>query len=149
MNKSGKYVKHGLTHSRVRNIWRWMMRRCYDPKTINFAYWGGRGIKVCERWHDLQNFVADMGHPPDEMTIDRINNDGHYEPGNCRWVSQKQQARNMRSNRYLEFRGERKLLTDWAVEYGLKVPTLHGRLKCGLTIEEALTRPVGRWANVR
>src|SRR3990167_5643678 len=147
MNKTGKYVRHGLTHSRARNIWRWMMRRCYDPKTVKYDRWGGRGITVCERWHDLRNFFTDMGHPPPGMTIDRINNDGNYEPSNCRWAAYKQQARNTARNRYLEFRGEKKLLTDWGLQYRINLSTLHHRLSCGWSIEDALTKPVGRWAN--
>ena len=146
MNTTGKYVKHGLTHSRVRNIWRWMMRRCYnekyDPSRVYFA----RGIKVCERWHDLQTFVADMGHPPQGMSIDRIDTNGNYEPSNCRWATPKQQARNTRRNVYLELNGERKLATDWCTQLGIKFPTLCFRLKRGMSAEEALTSPIGRWA---
>lgn len=147
MNTSGKYVKHGLTHSRVRNIWRWMMRRCYNEKIPNYASYGGRGIVVCERWHDLVKFFEDMGHPPSRShSLDRIDNNGNYEPGNCRWATQKEQTRNTRRNRYLEVRGSRKLMTDWALEFGISEATLHQRLKRGLTAEQALTQPIGRWA---
>lgn len=126
-----------------------MLRRCYRPNTEGFQWYGGRGIAVCERWHDLQNFVTDMGHPPAGLSIDRIDTDGNYEPGNCRWATAKEQARNTRRNRYLEFNGQRKLATDWANEFCISGATLHHRLARGLSVEEALTRPIGRWASAR
>src|SRR3990167_3218505 len=146
MNLTGKYTKHGLSHSRVRNVWKHMLARCSNPQNRAYHWYGGRGITVCDRWLDLRNFVSDMGHPLSGMTIDRINNDGNYEPSNCRWATYTQQARNRSSNPYLEFRGQKKLISDWAVEVGIKHCTLTMRLKAGLSVEEALTRPIGRWA---
>lgn len=76
-----------------------MKTRCSNPKSTRYKYWGGRGIKVCARWQKFENFYADMGDRPVGMFIDRIDNDGDYEPGNCRWVTPKQQANNRRNNR--------------------------------------------------
>lgn len=79
------------------NSWKTMIQRCTNPKVHNYQYWGGRGITVCERWKDFENFLEDMGVRPSGTTLDRINTDGNYEPGNCRWATDVQQARG-RSN---------------------------------------------------
>lgn len=93
-----RITTHGLSRTRTRAIWKYMMARCYDPKALGYANYGGRGIKVCERWHKLENFYADMGVPPDNMTLDRIENDGDYEKDNCKWSTWKEQHRNRRNN---------------------------------------------------
>ena len=88
-------LTHGMTNSREYVIWNDMIRRCSDPNRQNWKYYGGRGIAVCERWHDFASFMEEMG-PSNGLTIDRINNDGNYEPGNCLWASMKQQCANRR-----------------------------------------------------
>lgn len=75
------------------------MRRCTNPSSPDWVRYGGRGITVCSRWHRFENFLADMGSCPDRLTLDRINNEGDYEPGNCRWATREQQTLNRRSNR--------------------------------------------------
>jgi hypothetical protein len=139
-------IYHGLTKSRIRSIWRHMIRRCTQPRHPSYQDYGARGIKVCDRWLDLRNFYADMGHPPEGLSIERIDNNGNYEPGNCRWATQREQTHNTRRNRVLEFNGRKRLLSEWAAEFGMNQATLHGRLKRGLTVQDALTKPVGRWA---
>ncbi len=76
--------------------WYNMKRRCQDSNHKYYKYYGGRGIKVCERWRDFVNFLSDMGEKPEGLTLDRINNDGNYEPGNCRWATRKEQNQNQR-----------------------------------------------------
>jgi hypothetical protein len=81
------------------HAWRDMRRRCSDPSSADWVRYGGRGITVCSRWDRFEDFLADMGQRPDGVTLDRINNEGNYEPGNCRWTTWHEQVHNRRSNR--------------------------------------------------
>lgn len=91
------HIKHGLSRQLVHRIWKGMKARCLNPKTTHYRHYGGRGITVCDRWMDFTAFLEDMGEPPTPThSIDRINNDGNYEPGNCRWATKSEQARNKR-----------------------------------------------------
>ena len=97
----GKVIKHGhsakATRSRTYVTWQTMKARCLNEKSTSYKNYGGRGITVCDRWlHSFENFLEDMGVRPDDTSIDRINNDGNYEKGNCRWATAKEQAYNRR-----------------------------------------------------
>lgn len=106
--------KHGKSKLRVYGIWRAMINRCNNPKATGYERYGGRGIKVCDRWLELENFLADMGEPPSpQHSLDRINNDGNYEPENCQWKTIKEQNRNKKSNHLITIDGETKLLIEW------------------------------------
>lgn len=135
-------TRHGKSRSAIYNIWSHMRRRCQDSKNLAYKDYGGRGIKVCDRWQVFDNFYADMGERPSlEHSLDRIDNDGNYEPENCRWATHQEQANNQRSNRNITFQGKTQTISAWARELGIKPAALFSRFKCGFSVEEAL-RPV-------
>lgn len=112
------------------NTWRAMISRCTHPTSRSYSRHGGRGIKVCERWMDsFENFLADMGNRPDGTSIDRINNDGNYEPGNCRWATRYQQMRNTSTNRWISFNGRTETVATWAEEWRMPGYTLYNKLR--------------------
>ncbi len=140
--------------------WQNMRARCNNPNNPRYASYGGRGITICQRWDDYENFLADMGRRPGPgYSIERADNDGGYWCGhcagcvrlgrtsNCRWATAAVQQRNSRKTRMLTFNGKTQCLTDWAAEVGLSRDGLRTRLRSGMSLDEALTRPVGRWAN--
>src|SRR5450631_4281635 len=111
---SGK--KDGRSKTRTYKCWAYMKTRCLSPGNKDYWKYGGRGIMVCSRWlSSFYSFVEDMGECPSPMhSIDRINNDGNYESGNCRWATPKEQASNRRNNRIINVRGESHTIEDWA-----------------------------------
>jgi hypothetical protein len=129
-----------------------MRARCSNRSEPAYKYYGGRGILVCERWlgdHGFENFLADMGEVPPGLTLDRRDNDGNYEPGNCRWATKKEQCRNFSRNRSIEIDGRVKCLAEWSEDSGIKVGTILTRLKFGWSSDRLLS-PVtktGRWSN--
>lgn len=132
---------HGMSRTSIHNTWSSMMQRCYDQKCKAYPDYGGRGIKVCDSWHDFRNFYADMGEPPQKyLTLDRINNDGGYEPGNVRWATRREQANNRRSNRMLEFDGKCMSATEWERFLGFPKGLVIQRLSNGWTVGRALTQ---------
>lgn len=131
-------TKHGFKHSDVYAVWENMRQRCYNKNRKDWKNYGGRGIIVCQEWHSIENFVADMGPPPHGYTLDRIDVNGNYEKQNCRWVTRSVQNRNRRNNRLLTMEGVTKPLVDWCDELGLKYWTVHARLRRGATSEGAL-----------
>ncbi len=136
---------HGQTGTRTYRIWRAMIGRCQNANSDDYEYYGGRGIRVCERWLDYVNFLSDMGERPGKMEIDRIDNDGNYEPDNCRWASRTTQNRNSRHARMITYNGKTQCVSAWAEELGMSYVQLSHRLCRGMTVEVAFTRPSGRW----
>lgn len=124
------------------NIWRGMVARCRNPKYKKYRYWGGRGISVCDRWLSFENFYADMGpRPSPEHSIDREDNDGNYEPSNCRWATRAEQARNTSKNRLFEYDGRRISMAEAAEMAGLSYQLLRGRLDNGWSLQRAMSTP--------
>lgn len=125
--------------------WRAMLWRCDLKRVTENPRYGGRGIKVCDRWRIFENFLVDMGPRSLGTTIDRYpNNDGNYEPGNCRWATPKQQGENRSTSRFIEHEGETLTLTGWAERFGIAKHLLWSRLKGGWLMGEALTAPPDR-----
>lgn len=134
---------HGRAGTMEYRVWRAMLDRCTNPRSQSYADYGGRGITVCDRWQTLDDFIADMGDRPDGMSIERIDNDGPYSPDNCRWATNTEQHRNTRRTKRLTFRNETRCLVEWAQITGINRTTISQRLAKGLSIEDALTQPVG------
>jgi hypothetical protein len=106
--------RHGMSRTRVYIAWKSMRRRCRNRAYRQYKDYGGRGISVCARWEKFENFYADMGKPPPNATLDRIDNAGNYEPNNCRWANRFEQANNARTNRKFTFNGRTLGLNEWA-----------------------------------
>jgi hypothetical protein len=127
----GAATTHGLSHTREHNIWRGMLKRCENPNATKYELYGGRGIKVCNRWQKFENFYADMG-PSNGLTIDRIDGNGDYEPGNCRWATPAQQMET--SRQYTNYRkvvidGKEVSQSEAARHLGISRQAMHARLK--------------------
>lgn len=137
-------ASHNGTGTRLYRVWSNMKTRCCNPRNANYARWGARGIKICAEWlNDFASFrdwALASGYA-DDLCLDRIDNDGDYSPGNCRWATPLVQANNTRQTRFITFRGETHSLHEWSRVLGIKVETLFYRLK-RLSVEEAFTLPL-------
>lgn len=136
---------HGEATKRTPEYQAWtnMKQRCLNRNGPRFKDWGGRGIRVCDRWLAFENFLADMGRRPSRLhSLDRIDPDGHYEPGNCRWATRREQQRNRRDNETLTAFGKTQSIDDWADEFGVHRALIRGRIKQGwVDAERILTAP--------
>lgn len=134
-------MRHGGEGTPEYRIWIDIRRRCNDPGRPGFRDYGGRGIRICNRWIDFANFLTDMGkRPSPEHSIDRINNDGDYEPSNCRWATPKEQSNNRRSNHYITIEGETMTIAQWCEKYDIPDTTFHNRLRRGWRGQSLLSR---------
>lgn len=146
---------HGGYRAAEYGHWRNIITRCCDSRNKHYAAYGARGILICDRWkigtgtmHGFECFVADMGRRPSpKHSIDRIDNDGNYEPGNCRWATNKEQSLNRRTNNLLTARGETLPLGVWAERAGVNRTTIKTRLNAGWSTEEAIFTPAFVGAN--
>lgn len=145
--RKNRGVEHGnTTHGRHRtpehHVWSGMRNRCLNPRHRDYRNYGGRGITVCAEWDDFSTFLHDMGKRPSQKhTLERLDNDGPYRPGNCVWATRPVQARNKRTTRWITFHGVTQCLTDWARQQGLDKSTVCHRLARGWSIERTLTTP--------
>lgn len=137
MNKEDKKRLITIRHS--------MYCRCFYPNTHGYNRYGGRGIKMCDEWiknpQSFYDWAMNNGYKKD-LTLDRIDFNGNYCPENCRWATKEEQMRNMRNNRFIEYKGERLTLSEISRKYNINIVTLSDRLKAGLTVDEALNKPV-------
>lgn len=142
--------KHGGTGTRLHKVWTMMKQRCSNPNIVEYHRYGGRGIKVCDEWLSFVNFrdwAMANGYDPEaprgECTLDRIDNDGNYEPSNCRWIDLKEQMANRpKRGLFYEYNGESHTLYDWSKITGTPHSLLRNRIRLGWDIKRALTTPV-------
>lgn len=143
-------LTHGLSdregyNNRIYRIWRNMKQRCSNPNAAKFELYGGRGIKVCDEWLDYEPFHdwAMASGYRDDLTLERVDRDGRYEPGNCIWASYKTQARNTGQNNLVTYKGETLPLVQWAEKAGIRYSTLRSRIFIyGWSVEKAIETPV-------
>jgi hypothetical protein len=143
-------IKHGMSHARIYRIWNRMRERCYRTKDKSYQDYGKRGITVCEEWkRDFKAFYewAMANGYTDDLTIDRINVNGNYDPSNCRWITKKEQSCNTRKSHFITYGGKTQTISQWAEQIGIKSKTLYQRInEYHWDIEKALTTPIGKGA---
>ena len=145
----GSTRRHGKSKTRVHMAWCSMHARCSNPSVDSFSEYGGRGIKVCDRWKSFENFYADMGNPPDGMSLDRKDTNGNYEPANCRWATLIQQARNKRTSLFLTHAGQTLHINEWAERLEIGAATIRSRLHREYPVEFVLMKTLPRGPNSR
>ncbi len=137
-------MAHDVETQRLFWVWWEFKERCTDPKNVGFKNYGGRGIRVCERWMTFRNFLQDMAPRPFGKLLDRIDNDGNYEPGNCRWATRKEQNSNRRWCTYVLINGDKVTLKEACRIIGITYSGTRNRIRRGWSVVEALCVPSGR-----
>jgi hypothetical protein len=139
-----KAFRHGKCHTRIYQIWADIKQRCMNPKIVGYKNYGGRGISVCTEWFNFDSFYkwSVLSGYKKELTIERIDNNGNYEPSNCTWIPASKQIRNQRRSHRITYNDRTQILTEWAKEVGLKKNTLVSRFRNGWSTEKALTTPM-------
>lgn len=141
----GKHmITHGETKTRLFKIWSAMNERCERKAHVHYKDYGGRGITVCDEWKEFISFrdwSLKNGYA-ENLSLDRKDVDGNYEPSNCRWVTMKVQHNNKRNNHKLEYKSEIHTISEWSEITGIRKTTIRERIKCGWSVEDALTKPV-------
>lgn len=135
--------RHGESFTKLHSVWCAIKTRCYNSENPNYKRYGARGIRVCKEWMEsYEEFAKFVGQPPTaQHSLERIDNNGNYEPGNVRWATKKEQARNRRTNRIVDINGERHCLAEWLEEKGLHKSTFEGRIRRGWNEQDAILEP--------
>lgn len=131
-------TKHGAHGTRAYTAWDGIVQRCTNPNFKQWNDYGGRGITVCNEWRNFANFLSDMGQPPDGCSIERIDNNLGYSKENCKWATRKEQQRNRRANKNIQYNGETLCITEWAERFGIAQHTAISRLNNGWSFDEAM-----------
>lgn len=139
------FTTHGETNTSLYKVWQGMKKRCFNPKEKAYKNYGGRGVTVCSEWKEnfltFKKWAEENGYKKD-LTIERINNNGNYEPSNCTWIPLPQQANNRRSSHFITFKGEKRTITEWSKIVRLNRRTISYRINnLHWSIEKALTTP--------
>lgn len=138
-------IRHGMHNSKEYGVWEEVKQRCKNPNNKKYPLYGGRGIKLDEKWEKFEGFFEDMGvRLEGRMSLERLNSNGNYCKENCIWADYKTQARNTSQNHYLTYKGETKIITAWAEERGWHPSVIFSRINYGWSVEEILSLPKGK-----
>lgn len=140
---------HGMTGTPTYVSWAGMIQRCFDQNSTSYPRYGARGITVCERWLAFENFYADMGERPEGYSLDRIDPNGNYQPGNVRWATDEHQNNNKRNSKIISVNGEPMTIGEAARKYNIHYHSLHSRLRMGWSPEEAVSIPIQKDRDIR
>jgi hypothetical protein len=133
---------HGMSKTHYFGLWAQMISRCENANDSSYSRYGAKGIKVCDRWHSFENFLADMGDRPENTSIDRIDGSGNYEPSNCRWATAEEQAENRKTTRLIKWNGKTQSIVNWAKELGINKNVIKSRLTLGWSVDRSFSTPV-------
>jgi len=134
---------HGMSGTSEHRTWKSMKKRCFNPNDKDYLHYGGRGITVCDRWLNFENFLADMGSRPTvKHSLDRIDNNADYSPENCKWSTKAEQANNQRSNRLITIENDTRTSAQWAKKMDISKQLIYRRLKMGWSEFDAVMTPV-------
>ena len=144
-----RLTTHGQSRTKTYQTWGRMLSRCRNKNIPRYKNYGGRGIKVCERWLSFENFLSDMGINPEGMSLERIDNDGNYKPSNCKWATPSEQANNRRSNTYLIIMGISYTRAEASKQFNINYGTLKSRIRRGWEPHDAVFTPIMENRNAR
>lgn len=136
-----RYGMYSRKRTKTYRSWESMKQRCLNPNFSSYKWYGGRGVKICERWlgqSGFENFLSDMGEVPNGLTLERIDNNGNYEPSNCRWATRKEQCRNRKTGAFITFHGRTQTIAAWAEELRVNPKTIYNRRYIGWNDEDSL-----------
>ena len=137
------YNRHGMAETSEYTSWQGMKNRCFNPNYHRYSDWGGRGITVCDRWLNFENFLADMGTKPSpKHSLDRIDNNADYSPKNCKWSTKAEQDNNKRNNHLITIDDVTLTIAQWAEKMGISHQVIYSRLKSGWSEFAAVMTPV-------